>query len=177
MKKQVAEIKDISSFSANAQYEEVVDTVADAFVLADIIEDNAVKGNALMTGVNIALKGTPLIIEIAQDAKQFVAEFSTLPPAQAETIVKEAMQIAVTRRGEIKSNGLTFFFMNLILQNAKSYDFVDRFIKEGTQQVKDYRSVFGILKKEDGDESTQDDQVTVFSDDDEVKTEPKEVTL
>ena len=126
-------------FQPNAEYGEVVDSIADVFHVAYEFYSNLKDGFQWDDVLNLI--GTrDDIQEVITDFPVFIDQFSQLNGATAVAAVQEAADRARNQNGELGSVGE--FVFGLLLQLAQGFKFAEQTVAEGITQLNGWRSLF-----------------------------------
>lgn len=138
MKKDLQKLKIV--IPVNAQYDEVIDSIADALEAGIIIEEQLSDGFQFQD-LLAALQVQPKVQEIVNDVPVFLEQFMQLNPETAKAAVLEARQ-------RILSSGRTFgkvtnFIIRFLFVAANNYGFALQTYQGGQNQYMMWQALIG----------------------------------
>lgn len=127
----------------DASFDEVVDSLADVFNIAFIIEKSLADGFQL-TDLLQVIQVEPLIREVINDFPVFLQQFRQLNGSTAMAAAAAARDRAVTAHGNLGKVG-TFIF-GFLNETASTYALLESTVVNGTKQLNDWKALFDTLK-------------------------------
>ena len=127
-------------FPANADYSEVVDTVADALEAGIIIEEQLSDGFQFQD-IIAAIRIQPKVNEIINDVPVFLQQFMQLNPSTATASVLEARE-RIVKSGK-KFGAVTNFIIRFLFVAANNYGFALQTYQGGQNQYLMWQSLIG----------------------------------
>lgn len=126
-------------FDDNASDAEVIDSIADLFEVADMVEDTLEDGWQFQD-LLVGLQAQPIVSEIAADIPVFTAQISKLPPARVKNAVFAARARAVQVRGQVGK--ITTMVGRGLLVLSSNYEYAISAFQGGQNQVLLYSALF-----------------------------------
>jgi hypothetical protein len=133
------------TFAANASTDEIVDSIADVFGIAYIIE-NALSDGFQLTDILTAIQLEPKVKEVINDFPVFIAQFQTLSGSTALQAVEAAKARSIGEFGDLGKIG--GFAYGLLIQAATTFNFVESTVVAGIGQLNQWKALFDTIKKE-----------------------------
>lgn len=124
----------------NADYSEVVDSIADGFQAAIIVGQSLADGFQL-NDILVAVGQEPTIREIINDVPVFLAQFKELTPETALNAVVEARRRTEAQFGQLA--GFPALVYDFLAETAKTYGFIKTTIEIGAERLEGWKSIGG----------------------------------
>lgn len=129
----------------NAPYNEIVDSIADAFQ-AGIVVGNALSDGFQFNDILVAAGQEPTVREIINDVPVFLTQFRALTPETAVKAAKEAKARTEAQFGELGKvpNGIYDF----LIETAETYGFIKETIEAGAERLEAWQTLFGGITEQ-----------------------------
>lgn len=124
----------------NADYSEVVDSIADAFQAAIVVGRTLADGFQL-NDILVAIGQEPTIREIINDVPVFLTQFKALTPETAVNAVGEARRRTEAQFGTL--TGLPALVYDFLKEMAETYGFIETTIKAGAERLEGWKNLGG----------------------------------
>ena len=129
----------------DADYSEIVDTIADVFGVGITIE-NALSDGFQLTDILTAVQLEPTVREVVNDFPVFIDQFTKLSGTTAMAAVSEAkMRTEAQYGGDLGKIGN--FIYGVLTELASTYGFIENTVLQGMEKLNAWKKLVATLKE------------------------------